>query len=96
MKLLVKRNQKAEKGLFGGEKGMKFLLNCRVELTPEENELIKKYKADGEMLALIKIEGDPKQTGILLINHLIAGKTYECKDVVGLLEIEEKMNHSLG
>ena len=45
MKLIIKRNQ--DKALLGG---MKFLLNARVELTPEESELVKKYKAKKEVL----------------------------------------------
>ena len=38
MKLIIKRDQKQEKGLFGGDKVMKFLMPCRTELTPEEEK----------------------------------------------------------
>ncbi len=91
MKLIIKRDQKQEKGIFGGDKGMKFLLSCRAELTPEEQNLIKKYKAEREILATIVIENDPKQSGLLFINDLITGKLYECKDVISLLDVEDKI-----
>jgi hypothetical protein len=45
MKLLIKRDQKAQAGMFGGHKGMSFVLSYRVELTPEEKALVEKYKA---------------------------------------------------
>ena len=44
MKLYIRRNQEEKKGLFGGHKGMTFLLSCRVELSSEESSLIEKYK----------------------------------------------------
>ena len=46
MKLTIKRDQADVKGVFGGHKGMKFLLSYRVELTPEEQGLITRYKAE--------------------------------------------------
>lgn len=89
MKLIIKRDQKQEEGSFGGGKDMKFLLSCRIELTPEEQSLIKKYKVEQKMLAAISI--DPKQSGLLFINDLIIGKTYECKNVITLLDVEDKI-----
>lgn len=91
MKLIIKRDQEQEKGLFGGDKGMKFLLSCRAELTPEEQNLIKKYKAEREMLAVISLEDVPKQSDLLFINDLITGKAYKCKNVISLLDVEDKI-----
>lgn len=91
MKLIIKRDQKQEKGLFGGDKGMKFLLSCRTELAPEEQNLIKKYKAERELLSVVALQDDPKQSGLLFINDLIVGKTYECKDVLSLFDVEDKI-----
>jgi hypothetical protein len=34
MKLKIKRDQKPQTGMFGGNKGMIFLLSYRAELTP--------------------------------------------------------------
>ncbi len=50
MKLIIKRDQKEQKGIFGGYKGMTFLLSSRVELTPDEQALIAKYKAEDHTL----------------------------------------------
>lgn len=93
MKLIIKRDQSQVKGIFGGDKGMKFLLSCRAELTPDEQSLIAKYKTEHELLATIYIEGDTKQSGLLFIKDLVAaaGKTYECKDVFTLLDVEDKI-----
>jgi hypothetical protein len=44
MKLFIKRDQEDVKGFFGGSKGIRFSLNCRIELTPEETALVEKYK----------------------------------------------------
>ena len=90
MKLIIKRSQAAEKGLFGGHKGMKFLLSCRGELSPEEQDLIKKYKAENELLAVFELEGS-KAPHILSISALVEGRNYECKDVGNLLEVEGKI-----
>lgn len=45
MKLQITKDQ--GKGLLGG---VRFQLDARVELTPEEAELVKRYKADEEAL----------------------------------------------
>jgi hypothetical protein len=44
MKLIIKRNQKAQTGFLGGHKGMTFLPTIRVELTPEEQALVRRYR----------------------------------------------------
>ncbi len=44
MKLVIKRNQEAMKGMLGGHKGMQFTLAYRLVLTPEEAQLVEQYK----------------------------------------------------
>ncbi|GAI44848.1 unnamed protein product [marine sediment metagenome] len=44
MKVYIKKGQDEKKGLFGGHKGMKFSLSCRIELTSSESALIEKYR----------------------------------------------------
>jgi hypothetical protein len=78
MKLLIKRDQ--DKGFLGG---ISFVLEARVELTPEESELVKKYKAHK---MLIYTKGD-KLTHT--INDLISGVKDKCKDIEVLLNNEE-------
>ncbi len=50
MKLIIKKNQADKKGLFGSNKGVNFSLSTKVVLTPEEQELISKYKVENEIL----------------------------------------------
>jgi len=88
MKLVIKRDQKAHTGLLGGHKGMIFLLTCRVELTPAEQELIKRYKAEMHPLTFVTDrEGNkiPKDT----VSSLMRGVTEEMKDITILLNNEE-------
>jgi hypothetical protein len=82
MKLLIKRDQ--AKALLGG---VKFELYCRVELTPEEQELIKKYKAHKEPLAYTQVKGT--EIPSLYMQDLIDGVSYKAKDIETLLNIEE-------
>ncbi|MBA4349321.1 MAG: hypothetical protein C0415_04960 [Thermodesulfovibrio sp.] len=88
MKLIIKRDQKAQTGLLGGHKGMTFLLSCRVELTTEEKDLVTKYKAEYHPLTFTTDrEGNkiPKDT----ISRLMQGVTEEMKDITILLNNEE-------
>lgn len=50
MRLIISKNQADKKGFFGNNKGVNFSLSYKVELTPEELELIKKYKVEKEVL----------------------------------------------
>jgi hypothetical protein len=43
MKLIMKRDQRDEKGAFGRDKGVTFILTSRVELDHREQELVSKY-----------------------------------------------------
>ncbi len=88
MKLIIRRSQAEEKSFFGGHKGMKFLLSCRTELTPQEQDLIKQYKAEEEMLTSFVLEDEPRLLGI---KELVSGTNYQCKDVTTLLEVEDRI-----
>ncbi|WP_298511201.1 hypothetical protein [uncultured Kordia sp.] len=50
MKLVISKNQADKKGFFGGNKGVNFSLTYRVQLTEDEQKLIKKYKVEDETL----------------------------------------------
>jgi len=82
MKLIIKRDQ--DKGFMGG---MKFIVSFRVELTPEESELIKKYKAHKEALTY-REKGGVEIPG-LKIGDLVNGVSYKAKDITTLLNNEE-------
>lgn len=82
MKLIIRRNQ--DKGFFGG---ISFVLEARVQLTPAEDELVKKYKAHKEVLYH---KGERRYT----INDLLSGVTDKCKDVTILLDNESVYKES--
>lgn len=88
MKLTIKRDQADVKGVFGGHKGMKFLLSCQVELTPEEQELITRYKAEHHPLTFTTTS-DGEQTPKDTISSLMQGVTEEMKDITILLNNED-------
>ena len=84
MKLIIKRDQ--DKGFFGG---ISFVLEARVQLTPQEDELVRRYKAHKEV---IYTKGDR----IYTINDLLNGVRDKCKDITVLLNNEEVYKQYFG
>ena len=87
MKLIIKRAQAEQKGFFGGHKGMKFLLTCRVALDNEEEALIERYKVQDYPLTWMEVRGE--RVPGLLIGELVRGTNYEVNDVTTLLNNED-------
>ena len=85
MKLVIKRDQ--DKGLLGG---IRFVLHLKVQLTPQEEELIKKYKAHKEILAT------KGEYGAITIGNLVDGISQKCKDVTTLIGNEEIIKEACG
>ena len=88
MKLIIKRDQQAQKGIFGGQKGMTFLLSYRVELSPEEEALVEKYKVEDYVLTYTTNRDGtklPKDT----VRRLMQGESESVKDITILLNNEE-------
>ena len=87
MKLIVKRDQADRKGVFGGHKGMNFLLAFRVELTSAEQELVTQYRTEREMIAFIPLKTESIKViegngaGVLQIADMLKGQVYQCADV---------------
>lgn len=79
MKLIVKRDQ--DKAFLGG---INFKLFCKVELTPEEQQLVNKYKLQNEVLTA-KRDGSPDLT----VNDLLRGVEEKLKSVDVLINNEE-------
>ncbi len=92
MKLTIKRDQAAKTGLFGGHKGMKFSLYCRVEISPEERELIDKYKVGEHVLTWREYNGS--QIPGITVQDLVGGRTTEIDDVGTLLNNEEVIKNA--
>jgi hypothetical protein len=90
MKLIIRRDQKAQTGLLGGHKGMTFLLTTRVELTPQEQELVKRYKAEDYALTEATLVGTKVIPGVTVTN-LMHGVTKEAKQIGTLVKTEEEI-----
>ena len=85
MKLIIKRNQRDKKGVFGGHKGVTFIHTCRVELDQMEQELVSKYKAYDQVLTYKGSQELPDLT----VNQLINGVTEELGDIGVMINNEE-------
>lgn len=94
MKLIIRRDQAAKKGMFGGHKGMKFKLECRVELTDDEEQLVEQYKVHDHVLTWHTVNGQdvPGET----ISNLVRGTSQEIDDVTTLLSNEEVIKNACG
>jgi hypothetical protein len=92
MKLFITRDQ--AKGMFGG---VKFELEAKVELTNEEYELVKKYKADKEVLLKKDLKVPLTGHSIILditIGSLVNGQTFKCNDIAEIIEYENSVKES--
>lgn len=87
MKLKIRRDQAAKTGIFGGHKGMKFSLSCQVEISPEEQALIEKYKVHDH--ALTWQETSSGRFPGVTVRSLVDGYNVELDDVATLLNNEE-------
>lgn len=92
MKLYITRDQ--SKGLLGGTK---FELSAKAELTSDEAELVKKYKADKEVLLKKEITIPFTNRAVQLdikIENLMAGQSFKCADVGDILETEKNVKEA--
>jgi hypothetical protein len=90
MKLVLKREQ--DKGLLGG---ISFVLTARVDLTSDEQDLVKKYKVHKESLLSKTISILGREISYdLKIGDLIEGQRFKCKDVTEILKTEENVKEA--
>jgi hypothetical protein len=83
VKLKIRREQ--DKGWLGG---ISFVVNLKVELTPQEEELIQKYKAGGTIIA------QPGEANVVTIDMLVRGLSEKCKDVGIMLAYEDSIKNA--
>ena len=92
MKLIIKRNQADQKGLFGGHKGVNFSLLGRAELNSDERAMIERYKVGEYVLAEYSLHQkgstEPMQFSIS-VNDIVNGKTVQTGSVATLRDLEE-------
>lgn len=79
MKLILTKNQ--SKGIMGG---ISFEVKAKVELTQEEQNLIKHYKLENEILLSKKkvfFGQTLDETVQVSVKNLLNGESYKCKDL---------------
>jgi len=92
LKLHITRNQ--AKGLLGN---VKFELNSKVELTDEEEKLIKKYNTSQETLFVGKINILGIELNVrITIENLIKGHTFKCGNIAEIIKYEAIVKDSCG
>lgn len=89
MQLRIRRDQSEQRGRLGGHKGMSFSLQAHVVLTPDEQELINRYKGAGDTtLGAIRAGHEP---AIVTVRSLMDGQTFNTSDVLVLTQAEEEL-----
>lgn len=91
MKLIIKRNQADQKGIFGGHKGVSFTLYSKAELTQHERALIERYKVGDHVLAEYSVQpkGAVRPTEYTItVNNLANGTTGTAGSIGTLLDLE--------
>jgi hypothetical protein len=86
VRLIVNRSQAAMTGMFGGHKGVEFTLSYRLELTPEEHELVQQYKLEYYPVTWRTQQGQrmPDDT----ISNMLQGRSQTLTDVTTLIANE--------
>jgi len=86
VKLAIQRTQQDIKGVLGGHKGVSFTLSYRLVLSPEEQELVKRYKLEEYAVTWRTLQGDrmPDDT----IGNMVVGRTQTLADVTTLVKNE--------
>jgi hypothetical protein len=86
VRLIINRRQQDVKGMLGGHKGVNFTLSYRLELTPEEAELVERYKLSDYPVTWKTAQGQqmPDDT----IANMIVGRSQTIADVTTLLKNE--------
>jgi len=77
--------------------GVSFELQARVELSSEEGELVRKYKADKEILMKKEVKIPFTGRALILnitIGSLLAGQMFKCNDIGEILEYEKNVKES--
>ena len=96
MKLILRRKQNEKKGMFGGNKGVQFLLYAKAELTSDESELVKRYQAEDHIVAeYTGLSGTTEFEETITVGALMNGyETDAVYKVTEMLTLEDKIKDS--
>jgi hypothetical protein len=82
--------------MFGG---VKFELEAKATLTPEESGLVNKYKVHDEVLTEKHIKIPLTDRALIIkitIGSLVSGQAFKCNDISEILNYEEEIKASCG
>ena len=87
MRLIINRNQTALKGMLGGNKGVNFTLSYQLQLSEQEQALVRQYKLNDYPVTFNTVQGNriPDDT----IGNMMAGRSQTLTDVTTLIRNEE-------
>jgi hypothetical protein len=91
MKLSLFRSQHDQKGVFGGHKGVNFVLRYKLEANDEELQLINHYKVSGfkvHEFVTGHYQGQPI-TAQIHVQDLINGSSIQLRDFYEVTKAEE-------
>ena len=88
MKLYIRRSQEDKKGVLGGHKGVTFDVEFRLELTPEENALVEKYKYQKEALTT-RQDTDGDDVAWHTVSDLMNGVSVPSSSITTILHNEQ-------
>ena len=90
MQLHITRDQ--SKGFMGG---VKFELEAKVDLTQEEADLVKRYKADKAALMQKVVSVFGREISFdLKVDDLVKGQSFSCNDIGDILETESNVKEA--
>jgi hypothetical protein len=92
MKLAIRRDQQAVKGVLGGHKGVQFTLSCRLMLTTEESALVEQYRLGDFPLTWRTYQGT--QVPGVTIGSLQTGYSVTLSDVTTLVSNENAIKNA--
>ncbi|MEU3625114.1 hypothetical protein BS329_37905 [Amycolatopsis coloradensis] len=92
MQLIVKRDQADRRGVFGGHKGVDFSLFFKLVLSPEELNLVHRYKFEDHPLGWWFAQG--AEIPIASVAEALAGKTMQWPSVVELVTRERELKRA--
>lgn len=83
--------------MFGGNKGAKFKVLFKVQLSDDETELIERYKVESEPLLQEKLRLFGREISVsLTIGSLVRGYSFQTESINDILAVEDSVKGACG
>lgn len=89
MLLRIRKDQEQKTGFLGNNKGAKFFINFKVDLSKEELGLVSKYRTENYVIYRREVP-----LLIITVKSLIEGQTIMSEDILELIKVEEVIRSS--